>query len=270
MEATPKEAEKLADKSHDDFGEWMIGTRRKPMSKARDKPSKVSLSQFDKSSQSLYDRTSPRVVELERVAGKRKAPQSLHAVTPREEGRSNKSHQDKPANGKSSKRNGTHANHQKAKSAVGSQRKDRSGLSSPEEQSLGDHAKSMLEISHRQASGACPPTVSSSSSETISEMRSSEKFLTEAEKEWVDLVITKRKILQNKPVECSVKGNLHRVKMIQFVKAETSGTILIRATQEMMGILNHSVTLFREKLVRKPEMIAAWRLRDTKDSSFAG
>ena len=73
MEATPKEAEQPADKSHNDFGEWMIMTRRKPMSKARDKPSKVSLSQSDESSQSFFERTSPRAVELERVAGKRKA-----------------------------------------------------------------------------------------------------------------------------------------------------------------------------------------------------
>ena len=76
-----------------------------------------------------------------------------------------------------------------------------------------------------------------------------------------------RKILQNKPVECSIKGNLHRVKMIQFVKAEINGTILIRVTQEMMGILNHSVTLFCKKLVTKPEMMEAWRLRGTEDSS---
>ena len=73
MEATPKEAEQPADKSHNDFGEWMIVTRRKPMSKARDKPSKVSLSQSDESSQSFFERTSTRAVELERVAGKRKA-----------------------------------------------------------------------------------------------------------------------------------------------------------------------------------------------------
>ena len=51
----------------------MIVTRRKPMSKARDKPSKVSLSQSNESSQSFFERTSPRAVELERVAGKRKA-----------------------------------------------------------------------------------------------------------------------------------------------------------------------------------------------------
>ena len=61
-------------------------------------------------------------------------------------------------------------------------------------------------------------------------------------------MITERKILQSKPVECSMKGNLHGVKMIQFAVAEINGTILIKVTQELMGILNHSVTLFREKL----------------------
>ena len=110
MEATPKEVEKPVEKSHDDFGKWMIVTRHKPLSKARDKPSKVSLSQSDESSQSLYDKTSPRAMELEKVAGKRKAPQFQLAMTPREEGRSNKSHQDKSTNGKSSKRSGTRAN----------------------------------------------------------------------------------------------------------------------------------------------------------------
>ena len=103
MEATPKEVEKPAEKSHDVFGEWMIMTRRKPLSKARDKPSKVSLSQSDESSQSLHDKTPPRAMELERMAGKRKAPQVQITVTPREEGKSNKSHQDKSINGKSSK-----------------------------------------------------------------------------------------------------------------------------------------------------------------------
>ena len=36
------------------------------------------------------------------------------------------------------------------------QGEQRFGLSSPEEQSLGDHAKSMVAIPHEQASGACP------------------------------------------------------------------------------------------------------------------
>ena len=111
MEATPKEAKQPAGKSHDDFGEWMIVTRHKPMSKARDKPSKVSFSQSNESSQSFFERTSPGAVELEKVAGKRKAPQSQFAVTPSEEGRSNKSHHDKSANGKSSKRSGNRTNH---------------------------------------------------------------------------------------------------------------------------------------------------------------
>ena len=39
------------------------------------------------------------------------------------------------------------------------------------------------------------PAASSISLETKSEMRSSEKFLIEVEKKWVDLMITKRKIL---------------------------------------------------------------------------
>ena len=64
-----------------------------------------------------------------------------------------------------------------------------------------------------------------------------------------------------------MKGNLHRVKMIQFAGVEIKGTILTKATTGEIGMVHHSITLFRESLVRKAEVMGAWRLRDTKDSS---
>lgn len=64
-----------------------------------------------------------------------------------------------------------------------------------------------------------------------------------------------------------MKGNLHKVKMIQFAEAKISGTILTKATLGELGIVHHSITLFRERLERKTEVIGARRLRDTEDSS---
>lgn len=49
--------------------------------------------------------------------------------------------------------------------------------------------------------------------------------------EWTQPVITVRKILQDKVVECLMMVNLHRVKLLQFVEPKISGTILIRAKQ---------------------------------------
>ena len=62
-------------------------------------------------------------------------------------------------------------------------------------------------------------------------------------------------------------GNLHKVKMIQFVEPEMTGTILIKATQEEMRILKHLVTLYRGIWESRKELLELWRLRDTKDSS---
>lgn len=106
-----------------------------------------------------------------------------------------------------------------------------------------------------------PPLISSSSSAPRLSVQASKKSLTEEETEWTLPVISVRKILQDKPVECLMMGNLHRVKLLQFAELKINGTILIRVKQEMMGIIKHSRTLFRKKLIE------AWRLRDTKDSS---
>ena len=62
-------------------------------------------------------------------------------------------------------------------------------------------------------------------------------------------------------------GNLHKVKMIQFDEPEISGTILVKATQDALGIIKHAMTLFRGKWELRKEIMEVWRLRDTKDSS---
>ena len=82
----------------------------------------------------------------------------------------------------------------------------------------------------------------------------------------MELVISVKKILQDKPVECFMKGNVHKMKMIQFVKAKIGGTILTKTSIGTMGIAHHSITLFRESWVKKTEVIGEWILRDTEDS----
>nr|XP_023872395.1 uncharacterized protein LOC111985008 [Quercus suber] len=62
-------------------------------------------------------------------------------------------------------------------------------------------------------------------------------------------------------------GSLHRVKMIQLAENMISGTILTKSTIKERGIIHHSITLFRERLVSKAEVMGAWKLRDIEDSS---
>ena len=62
-------------------------------------------------------------------------------------------------------------------------------------------------------------------------------------------------------------GNLHRVKLLQFVEPKMSVTILIKETQEMMGIIKHLATLFRGKMELRSALMEVWRLRDIEDSS---
>ena len=112
-----------------------------------------------------------------------------------------------------------------------------------------------------------PPPSSSSSSETRSSMQLSERSLTKTEKGWMDSMISVKKILQDKPVECYMKGSLHKMKMIQFVKAKIGGTILTKTSIEVMGIVHHSINLFHGSLVKKAKVMGVWILRDTEDSS---
>lgn len=68
-------------------------------------------------------------------------------------------------------------------------------------------------------------------------------------------MITVRKILQDKLVECLMMGNLYQVKMIQFAKPKINGTLLIKAMQDALGIIKHLTTLFRGKLESRKEMM---------------
>ncbi|XP_075636302.1 uncharacterized protein LOC142608413 [Castanea sativa] len=61
--------------------------------------------------------------------------------------------------------------------------------------------------------------------------------------------------------------NVYRVKMIQLAKPMISGTILIRATQDTLGIIKHSITLLRGRWELRMDLMEEWRLRDTKDAS---
>ena len=94
-----------------------------------------------------------------------------------------------------------------------------------------------------------------------------EKFLTEAEIKLTQPVIVVRKILRDRLVECMMMGHLHQVKLIQFAELMISRTILIKASQEMLGIIKHPTTLFRGRMMSKREVMEAWTLRDSEDKS---
>ncbi|XP_023912416.1 uncharacterized protein LOC112024003 [Quercus suber] len=55
--------------------------------------------------------------------------------------------------------------------------------------------------------------------------------------------------------------------MLQFAKLEINGTVLIKATQESMGVIKHSTTLFRRVWKSKMELLEAWKLRDNEGVS---
>ena len=112
-----------------------------------------------------------------------------------------------------------------------------------------------------------PPMTISGPSAIGSDIQNSEKSLSEVEAKWTEPVISIRKILNTNPVECSLMGNLQRVKQIQFVEPEISGTILAKEMQEALGIIKHLVTLIQGIWKSRKEMLEVWRLRDIEDSS---
>nr|POE91254.1 hypothetical protein CFP56_34576 [Quercus suber] len=114
--ATPQEVEKAPANQQDEYGDWMIVTRRKLMNMAQDKLTGSFVSQIDESSQTPYDKTLPRAGKVDRAEGKRKAPQIRAARSPREESKNTLSYHNKTVDGKGSNRNGSHSNpRQKAK-----------------------------------------------------------------------------------------------------------------------------------------------------------
>lgn len=102
-----------------------------------------------------------------------------------------------------------------------------------------------------------PSQISSKPPAIRSNVHPSEKLLTKAELEWIQSKITVRKILQEVPVECLMWGNLHQVKLLQFTEPKLNVTMLIKANQERMGIIKHSVTLFRGRMSGKNELMEA-------------
>lgn len=98
-------------------------------------------------------------------------------------------------------------------------------------------------------------------------VHASENLLSEAELEWTQSEITMRKTLQERPMECMMWGNLHQVKLLQFVEPKMKVTILIKVTQERMGIIKHSISLFKGEMTMKKELMEAWRWRDIEDKS---
>ena len=74
------------------------------------------------------------------------------------------------------------------------------------------------------------PVISSRSSVTGLDMQNSEKSLSEAEVGLTEPKVIIRKKLLTSPVECSLMGNLHMVKMIQFAEPVMNGTVLIKVT----------------------------------------
>ena len=111
------------------------------------------------------------------------------------------------------------------------------------------------------------PMISSRLSVTGSDMQNSEKSLSETEVGLTEPKVAIRKKLLTSPVECSLMGNLHMVKMIQFAEPVMNGTVLIKVTQAEIGIIKHSVTLFQGIWESRKELLELWRSRDTEDSS---
>ena len=97
--ATPV-VEETAASQQDEYGEWMIVTRRKSHNKTRDKQSGASGSQTD-------DKTVHRAEDTDRTAGKRKAPVLQGDRPHREEFTSSPSHHNKTFDRKSTARNGS-------------------------------------------------------------------------------------------------------------------------------------------------------------------
>ena len=146
-------------------------------------------------------------------------------------------------------------------------KKQTAGLSTDERRSMDHDSKLEVEVLDRTASSS---GASGDKLRAISHRIKHAKLGKISDKGgsgWTEPKITTRKILQTNQVECSLMGNLHRVKMIQFTKLKMNGMILIKATQEELGIIKHSVTLFRGIWASRKELLEVWRLKDTKDSS---
>nr|POE93728.1 hypothetical protein CFP56_30501 [Quercus suber] len=116
----------------------------------------------------------------------------------------------------------------------------RIGVPSFDEQGMGVDLESVVEVCHRQTSGSSPFT-------------------------------NKLKLISDK-FKCANLGKIYEGEFAQgeddpICRAKINRTILTKAAIGEMGIVHHLITLFRESLGRKAEVMGAWRLRDTEDSS---
>ena len=95
----------------------------------------------------------------------------------------------------------------------------------------------------------------------------SELSLCEMKADLLEPVITERKILVERLVECATMGNIHRVKLFQFLAPKIKHTILVKCTEWTLGVWKYSVTLFSEVIRAKTLLKEAWSLRDIGDNS---
>lgn len=117
------EVEKVPANQQDGYGDWMIVTQHKPMNRDRDKLNGASVSQADKPSQTSYEKTLPRAGDVDRTAGKRKAPLIQVNRSHKEDSKSTLSYHYKTVDGKGTNRNGTRAKpKQNDKASVGKQK----------------------------------------------------------------------------------------------------------------------------------------------------
>nr|POE73708.1 hypothetical protein CFP56_66700 [Quercus suber] len=107
----------------DEYGDWMLVTRRKPRNRARDKLNGSYGSQSDESSQQQHEKTLHSVGDGERAVGKRKAPHLQVNRSYGEEDLSSSSYHNKTTDGKGTRRKGARANSKlKANVTVGNQK----------------------------------------------------------------------------------------------------------------------------------------------------
>ena len=88
------------------------------------------------------------------------------------------------------------------------------GMVADEGQSMGEHSESLVEVSDKQTGDADPSSDQLGVVSNRIKGANLRKSLVEVEAEWTRPNIVKRKILQNKPIECLLLGNLHKVKLM--------------------------------------------------------
>ena len=106
-----------------------------------------------------------------------------------------------------------------------------------------------------------PPTNTLTQSGQTSSLYLSKKSLIEFEVQDIETVITERKVLRNTPMEYTVMGHIHRVKLIQFSMPVIKGTVLMRTNLAELGILNHVVMIFPEEVRSRQVLMERWRWR---------